>query len=55
MIKKELMEILKNFDDNDTIVIATPYYDPWSGHRSGDTTYEIKEIKKDKEEIKIYF
>ena len=50
MTKKELIEMLKNFDDNEAIVIAKPYYDPWSGHHDGDTTYEIKEIKKDKEE-----
>lgn len=55
MTKKELMEMLKNFDDNKVIVIAEPSYDPWSGHRVGDTTYEIEEIKKDKEKIKIYF
>ena len=55
MTKKELMEMLKNFDDNETIVIAEPYYDPWSGHRDGDITHEIKEIEKDKEKIKIYF
>ena len=41
--------------DNETIVIAKVCYDPWSGHRDGDTTYEIKEVKKDKKEIKIYF
>lgn len=55
MTKKELMEMLKNFNDNEVIVIAKPFYDPQSGHRDGDTTYEIKEIKKDKEKIKIYF
>lgn len=55
MTKKELIEMLKNFDDNEVVVIAKPYYDPWSGHRDGDTKYEIKEVKKDKEEIKIYF
>ena len=55
MTKKELMEMLKDFDDNETIVIAKVCYDPWSGHRDGDTTYEIKEVKKDKKEIKIYF
>ena len=55
MTKKELMKMLANFDDDTMVVIAKPFYDPWSGHRDGDITYEIKEIKEDKKEIKIYF
>ena len=55
MTKKELMEMLANFDDDRVVVIAKPYFDPWSGHRDGDTTYAIKEVIKDKDEIKIYF
>ena len=55
MTKKELMEILANFEDDTVIVIAEPYYDPWSGHRNGDCTHTITEVIKDKEEVKIYF
>lgn len=55
MTKKELMEMLANFEDDTMVVIATPDFDPWSGHGNGDITYEIKEIKEDKKEIKIYF
>ena len=55
MTKKELMEMLANFDENTAVVIAKPYFDPWSGHRDGDTTYAIKEVIKDKDEVKIYF
>ena len=55
MTKKELMEMLKDFDDNETIVIAKVCYDPMSGHRDGDTIYKIKEVKKDKEAVKIYY
>ena len=55
MTKKELMEMLANFEDDAVVVIAKPYYDPWSGHRDGDIVHEIKEIEKDEEKIKIYF
>ena len=55
MTKKELMEMLANFEDDTMVVIAKPYFDPWSGHRDGDTTYAIKEVMKDKDEVKIYF
>ena len=55
MTKKELMEKLANFDDDTVVVIATPDFDPWSGHRNGDCTYAIKEVIKDKDEVKIYF
>ena len=55
MTKKELMEMLANFEDDTMVVIATPDFDPWSGRRNGDTTYAIKEVIKDKDEVKIYF
>ena len=55
MTKKELMEKLANFDDDTVVVIATPDFDPWSGRRNDDTTYAIKEVTKDKDEVKIYF
>ena len=55
MTKKELMEMLANFEDDTMVVIATPDFDPWSGHQDGDITYAIKEVIKDKDEVKIYF
>lgn len=55
MTKKELIEMLANFEDNAMVVIAKPHYDPWSGHLDGDCTYTIQEVIKDEEEVKIYF
>jgi hypothetical protein len=55
MTKKELMVMLENFEDDTVVVIAKPFFDPWSGHRDGDCTYAITEVVKDKEEVKIYF
>lgn len=55
MTKKDLMEMLAKFEDDAMVVIAEPYYDPYSGHHQGDHTYDIKKIEEDKKEIKLYF
>lgn len=55
MTKKELMEMLKDFDDNAVVVIATRQYDPRDGFPMGDLVKDIEQVKEDKEKIKLYF
>jgi hypothetical protein len=54
MTKKDLMEMLKNYEDDTVIVIAEDKIDPWSGHRYGVNLCDIEVYEGDNKDKKHF-